>query len=84
MIIIDEVLGINEKSGKLVLLADTKNEVPETGTATALLIPKFKNKLEAGSIVWTADFKIAVLDTNDNWHWKGEEEEDDNNGGGER
>ena len=70
MIIIDEVIGKNEKSGKLALFADTRNEVPETGIATAALIPGYKGTLEPGSIVWTADFKIAVLDTDDNWQWK--------------
>lgn len=70
MIIIDEVIGKNEKSGKLVLLADTKDEVPETGTATTPLIPKFNNKLEPGSIVWTTSFEVAVLDTDDTWSWK--------------
>jgi hypothetical protein len=70
MIIIDEVLGKNIKSSKLVLLADTKDEVPETGAATAPLIPNFKNALEPGSIVWTASFEVAVLDSEDNWSWK--------------
>lgn len=70
MIIIDEVIGKNEKSGKLVLFADTKNEVESTGADTAPLIPGFKGTLEPGSIVWTASFEIAVLDTQDNWHWK--------------
>lgn len=77
MIIIDEVIGKNEKSGKLALFADTRDEVPETGTATAALIPGYKGTLEPGSIVWTADFKIGVLNTSDNWCFKDEEAEEE-------
>lgn len=70
MIIIDSVVGKNEKTGKLVLFADTKDEVESTGTATAAKIPGYKGKLEPGSIVWTASFEVAVLDTTDTWSWK--------------
>lgn len=70
MIIIDEVMGKNEKTGKLILFSDTKTEVPNTGVLTAAAIPGYKGTLEPGSIVWTGDFKVAVLKTNDNWNWK--------------
>lgn len=70
MIIIDSVAGKNEKSGKLVLFADTKNEVESTGTATAAKIPGYKGILEPGSIVWTASFEAAVLNSSDQWVWK--------------
>ena len=69
MIVIDELVGRNEKSGKLVLFADTKDEVPSTGAATAPMIPGYKGTLEPVSIVWTGDKHAAVLGTDDNWDW---------------
>lgn len=72
MIIIDSVSSINKsaKEAVLVLFADTKAEVPATGTLTAAEIPGYKGKLLPTSVVYTGDFKIAVLGTDDNWDWK--------------
>lgn len=70
MIIIDAVFGKNEKTGKLILFADAKSEVPETGTATAALIPGYKGKLEPGSALSTAAGEVARLNTSDNWVWR--------------
>lgn len=85
MIIIDSVSPVEHGRGsvrsKYVLFADTKDEVPATGAATKLLVSELEEDLPPTTIIYTADFKIAVLDTNDNWHWKGEEETE---GGGEK
>lgn len=72
MIILKKLLGKNEKSGKLELFASTQAEVPSLGEQTAHLIPNFKNKLEPGSMCFTADFHQAILDTHDHWVWEGE------------
>lgn len=54
----------------LTLFADSKAEVPSTGASTAALIPGFKGKILPTSIIYTANFEVAVLKTNDNWSWK--------------
>lgn len=84
MIIIDSVSPVEHGRGsvrsKYTLFADTKAEVPETGAATKALISGFSDDLPPTTIIYTADFKIAVLDTDDNWNWKDDETEEDNGG----
>lgn len=72
MIIIDSVSSINKsaKEAVLVLFADTKAEVPATGTLTADEIPGYKGTILPTSMVYTASFEVAVLGTDDNWSWK--------------
>ena len=47
-----------------VLFADTKTEVPETGSAT---IPNFSP--DTGSMIYTADGDFGFLKSNDVWNW---------------
>lgn len=72
MIIIDSVQSENksDKKAVLVLFADTKAEVPATGTLTADEIPGYKGTLLPTSMIYTAAFEVAVLGTDDNWVWK--------------
>ena len=49
------------------LFADTKDEVAETGAATT--VSDFFRPLKAGSLIYTADRKAALLKSNDNWEW---------------
>lgn len=46
------------------LFADTKTEVPQTGSAT-MTTPK----LEAGSVIYTASGDLGFLKSNDQWNW---------------
>ena len=50
-----------------VLFADTKTEVPSTGTATAEAANI--KKLAAGTVLYTAKMAVAVLKSNDSWDW---------------
>lgn len=52
----------------LTMFADTKSEVPETGSATATSARIIK-KPAPGSILYTARLEIAVLKSNDHWEW---------------
>ena len=70
MIKIFAVLGEEQKTEEIMLLADTKAEVPETGTATAALIPGWKRGLAFGSFIVTCDHKKAWLNSNDEWVWE--------------
>ena len=73
MIIIDSVSNpaeLGRPEAVLTLFADTKSEVPETGVATAALIPGYKGTLLPTSILYTAALDIAVLNTSDTWVWK--------------
>jgi hypothetical protein len=47
-----------------ILTADTKAEVPETGTAT---LPG--TELTQGSVIYTADLDIGILKSDDTWNW---------------
>ena len=47
-----------------VLFADTKTEVPSTGSETINGI-----ELDPGSIIYTANLDIGVLKSNDEWEW---------------
>lgn len=54
----------------LVLFADTKAEVPETGTATAAAIQfPLSAALSAGDIIYTAKLEVAVLKSDGTWEW---------------
>lgn len=74
MIIIDSITPIEHGRGsvasKYVLFADTKAEVPATGAATAAEITGFTDTLPPTTLLYTAAFEVAVLDTSDNWNWK--------------
>ena len=72
MIVIDNVESENknDKKAVLTLFADTKTEVPATGALTAAEIPGYKGTILPTSVIWTGDFKVAVLGTDDNWDWK--------------
>lgn len=78
MIIIDSVTPVEHGRGsvrsKFVLFADTKYEVPGTGSATAAMISELEGELPPTTILYTADFKLAVLGNDDKWHWNDEED----------
>lgn len=68
MIKIVEYAGQNTANNVVVLFADTKTEVPSTGTATAEAahMPKAPS---AGSVIYTAKLAVGVLKSNDRWDW---------------
>lgn len=70
MIKIFATLGDEPKTQLIALIADTKAEVPETGTATAALIPGWKRGLDWGSYMITCDHKKAWLNSSDQWVWE--------------
>ena len=49
------------------VFADTKAEVPETGSATE--VKGLVGTLSAGSIVYTAKLEVALLKSDDTWEW---------------
>lgn len=54
----------------VILTADTKAEVPETGTATAAALQTpLESPLELGDVIYTAKLEIAVLKSDDTWEW---------------
>lgn len=55
------------------LFADTKTEVPQTGAATKLLITGLTEDLPPTTILYTKKAEFAILGTDDNWSWIGEE-----------
>ena len=59
--------AVNEDA-KLVLFADTKSEVPETGAATE--VEDFTDDIPAMTILFTASMEVAVLNTSGTWVWK--------------
>ena len=63
----------SQKNGKVVatLFSDTKAEVPETGVETT--VTDLPLELDTGSLLITAYFDVAFLDSNGNWIWKGDE-----------
>lgn len=77
MIIIDSVTPVEHGRGsvrsKYILFADTKFEVPETGSETAAMISELEEELPPTTRLYTGDFETAVLGTDDKWHWKNEE-----------
>lgn len=71
MIIVKSVEGSNLGGRFILLYADSKEEVPSTGTATvAALAGERVNKLATGDVLYTADFDIAVLKSDDTWNWE--------------
>lgn len=50
-----------------VLYADTKTEVPNTGEATAEAAGI--RKIAAGTVLYTAQWDVAVLKSDDSWAW---------------
>ena len=66
-----QMIDAGSLGGRMVVLfADTKNEVPETGTATAAAMQSpLTVTLEAGDIIYTAKLEVAVLKSDDSWEW---------------
>ena len=76
---IDDIRFQNNRNTKYVLFADTQTEVPTTGAATAAIAKygehgehNFTGTLTMGSVLYTADFHIAILKSNDQWSWRDE------------
>lgn len=67
MIKIVEYPANNTAKNVFVLFADAKTEVPNTGEATAEAAGI--KKLAAGTILYTAELKMAVLKSDDRWIW---------------
>lgn len=59
--------AVNEDA-KLVLFADTKDEVPSTGAATE--VEDFTDDIPAMTLLITAKSEVAWLNTSDTWVWK--------------
>lgn len=57
--------------GRIVMLvADTKAEVPETGTATVAAMPApLTGSLSMGDVIFTTDRYFGVLKSDDTWNW---------------
>ena len=53
----------------IVLFADTKDEVPETGTATKAAMGGTFD-LPPTTMLYTASCEVAVLGTDDKWVWR--------------
>ena len=70
MIKIFATLGEEPKTQWVALIADTKAEVPSTGTATAALIPGWKRGLDFGCLMVTCDHEKAWLNSSDQWVWE--------------
>lgn len=73
MIIVDTITSKPHGAGKyedIVLFADTKAEVPATGTSTAALVVDLDRPLPPATVIYTAACEVAVLGTDDNWVWK--------------
>ena len=70
MIIVDSVSIDIYGKAKVILLADTKSEVPATGALTKAELTGFTSDLVPGSVVYTASCEVAILNTSDNWVWK--------------
>ena len=53
------------------LFADTKAEVPATGAETKLLIEQWPEDMDLpiASALYTPDFDIAILKSDDTWKW---------------
>lgn len=59
--------GGTAESKIVTIYADTKNEVPSTGTET-----NFNGQtanIAPGSVIYTASLDVAILDSNDTWNW---------------
>lgn len=67
MIKVLEYVADEEDKARAILFADTKEEVPETGTLTEA---EGKTKpFTAPSMVITAKLEIGVLKSTDAWEW---------------
>jgi len=55
----------------VVLFADSKAEIPSTGTATIPLITGWGDagKVPMGSVIYTPQFDIAQMSSSDTWEW---------------
>lgn len=70
MIIVKSVEGSNLGGRFTLLYADTKSEVPSTGTATVAAIQGDRvSKLATGDVLYTANLEKAVLKSDDTWNW---------------
>lgn len=68
MIIVKSIETNNTRGRTVMLFADLKSDVPQTGAATSTLINE-DIKLNPGDIVYTSGMDVAILDTNDDWNW---------------
>ena len=75
---IDDIRFQSNRNTKYILYADTKAEVPATGAATAALAKygehgehAFNGALTMASIIYTADGHFAILNSSDEWCWRG-------------
>lgn len=73
---IDDVRFQNNRNTKYILYADTQDEVPETGAATAALAKygehgehNFTGEITMASTIYTADGAFAILNSSDIWSW---------------
>lgn len=74
---IDDVRFQNNRNTKYILYADTRNEVPATGAATAAIAKygdhgehNFTGEITTASAIYTADGAFAILNSSDNWCWE--------------
>lgn len=68
MIIVKSIESNNVRGTTVVLFADTKSEIPATGTATVASIGE-ELVLNAGDVIYTSDLQIGVLNSSDAWIW---------------
>ena len=68
MIIIKSIETSNTRGRTVVLFADLKSEVPQTGAETVANIGE-DIVLNPGDIIYTSSMDAAILDTNDEWNW---------------
>jgi len=70
MIILKEISKKTQDEVVAALYADTKAEVPNTGTLTkAAIADSFTGKLGCSSTIFTADLDIGILKSDDTWQW---------------
>lgn len=63
-----EVSSTPQLDKLVVIYADTKTEVP--ATAAEMDVPGMDFEISMGSIVYTASFEKAMLNSDGNWVWK--------------
>lgn len=68
MIAIKTIESSNIRGRFVTLYADTRNEIPITGEATAALIPEGVD-LNVGDVIYTGKLEVAVLGSDGKWNW---------------
>lgn len=68
MIIVKSIETNNTRGRTVVLFADLKSDVPQTGAATIASMGE-DIVLTAGDVIYTSAMDVAILDTNDEWNW---------------